>query len=50
MTHTLGKLIKSNAHTDYVCQIYGPREIENEHRRERGERHKNLCALSVLSG
>ncbi len=27
MTHTLGKLIKSNAHTDYVCQIYGPREI-----------------------
>ena len=29
MTHTLGKLIKSNAHTDYVCQIYGPREIKS---------------------
>ena len=28
MTSRLGKLIKSNAHTDYVCQIYGPSEIE----------------------
>lgn len=24
----LGKLVKSNSHTDYVCQIYGPGEIE----------------------
>ena len=24
----LGKLIKSNTHTDYVCQIYGAAEIE----------------------
>jgi len=24
----LGKLIKSNSHTDYICQIYGPDEIE----------------------
>ena len=23
-----GKLIKSNAHTDYVCQIYGPGEVD----------------------
>lgn len=28
MTSRLGKLIKSNAHTDYVCQIYGPGEVE----------------------
>jgi hypothetical protein len=26
---TIGKLVKSNAHTDYVCQIYGPGEIES---------------------
>lgn len=24
----IGKLIKSHAHTDYVCQIYGPHEVE----------------------
>jgi hypothetical protein len=24
---TIGKLIKSNAHTDYVCQIYGQGEV-----------------------
>ena len=24
----IGKLIKSNAHTDYVCQIYSPGEVE----------------------
>ncbi|MBN1250287.1 MAG: hypothetical protein JXC32_21670 [Anaerolineae bacterium] len=23
----IGKLIKSNSHTDYVCQIYGPAEV-----------------------
>jgi hypothetical protein len=24
----IGKLVKSNVHTDYVCQIYGPGEVE----------------------
>jgi hypothetical protein len=24
----IGKLIKSSAHTDYVCQVYGPGEVE----------------------
>jgi len=24
----IGKLIKSNTHTDYICQIYGPNEVE----------------------
>jgi hypothetical protein len=24
----IGKLVKSNTHTDYVCQIYGPAEVE----------------------
>ena len=24
----IGKLIKSDAHTDYVCQVYGPGEVE----------------------
>jgi hypothetical protein len=24
----IGKLIKSNSHTDYICQIHGPGEIE----------------------
>jgi len=24
----IGKLVKSNSHTDYVCQIYGPGEVE----------------------
>ena len=30
----LGKLIKSNSHTDYVCQIYGPGEVETPPARE----------------
>ena len=25
---SVGKIIKSNSHTDYVCQIYGPGEVE----------------------
>ncbi len=25
---TLGKVIKSNSHTDYICQIYGPAEVQ----------------------
>jgi hypothetical protein len=25
----LGKLVKSNAHTDYVCQVYGAGEVES---------------------
>lgn len=25
----LGKIVKSNSHTDYVCQIYGVNEVEN---------------------
>jgi hypothetical protein len=25
---SIGKLVKSNSHTDYVCQVYGPGEIE----------------------
>ena len=24
----IGKLVKSNSHTDYICQIYGPGEVE----------------------
>ncbi len=24
----IGKLVKSNSHTDYICQVYGPREVE----------------------
>ena len=24
----IGKLVKSNFHTDYICQIYGPGEVE----------------------
>ncbi len=28
MAVLLGKIMKSNAHLDYVCQIYGPHEIE----------------------
>jgi hypothetical protein len=24
----IGKLIKSNSHTDYICQVYGPNEVE----------------------
>ena len=24
----IGKLVKSNSHTDYVCQVYGPGEVE----------------------
>jgi hypothetical protein len=25
----IGKLVKSNSHTDYVCQVYGPGEVES---------------------
>ena len=25
---SLGKIVKSNAHTDYVCQVYGTAEVE----------------------
>lgn len=28
MAISIGKLIKSNAHTDYVCQVYGPNEVK----------------------
>ena len=28
MDITIGKIVTSNAHTDYVCQIYGPGEID----------------------
>ena len=24
----IGKIVKSNTHVDYVCQVYGPGEIE----------------------
>lgn len=30
----LGKIIKSNSHTDYVCQVYGPGEVESPPARE----------------
>lgn len=30
----LGKIVKSNSHTDYVCQIYGPGEVEHPPARE----------------
>ena len=30
----LGKIIKSNSHTDYVCQIYGPGEVARPPARE----------------
>jgi hypothetical protein len=30
----LGKLIKSNSHTDYICQIYGPGEVDTPPTRE----------------
>jgi hypothetical protein len=26
---TLGKIVKSNSHTDYVCQVYNPHEVEH---------------------
>jgi hypothetical protein len=25
---SIGKLVKSNSHTDYACQVYGPGEVE----------------------
>jgi len=28
MSNTIGKIVKSNAHTDYVCQIYAPGEFK----------------------
>ena len=27
-TSSIGKLVKSNSHADYICQIYGPGEVE----------------------
>jgi hypothetical protein len=30
----LGKIIKSNSHTDYICQVYGPGEVETLPARE----------------
>ena len=30
----IGKIIKSNSHTDYVCQVYGPGEVETPPTRE----------------
>ena len=30
----IGKVIKSNSHTDYVCQVYGPGEVETPPARE----------------
>jgi len=30
----LGKIIKSNTHTDYICQVYGPGEVETPPARE----------------
>jgi hypothetical protein len=27
MTESIGKIVKSNSHVDYVCQVYGPGEI-----------------------
>src|SRR5205823_13943757 len=26
----IGKIVKSDSHINYVCQIYGPREVEQE--------------------
>lgn len=28
MPPIIGKIVKANAHTDYVCQVYGPGEVE----------------------
>jgi len=25
----IGKIIKSNSHLDYICQVYGPNELES---------------------
>ena len=30
----IGKIIKSNSHADYVCQVYGPGEVETPPARE----------------
>ena len=30
----IGKIIKSNSHTDYICQVYGPGEVETPPARE----------------
>lgn len=27
MTNSIGKIVKSNSHVDYVCQVYGPGEV-----------------------
>lgn len=34
MSMTIGKVIKSNSHVDYVCQVYGPGEVPNMPRPE----------------
>ena len=31
---SIGKIIKSNSHTDYICQVYGPGEVETPPSRE----------------
>ena len=28
MQHSIGKIVKSNTHIDYVCQVYGPGEVD----------------------
>ena len=28
MSTLVGKIVKSNSHTDYICQIYGLSEVE----------------------
>jgi len=30
----IGKVVKSNSHTDYVCQVYGPGEVDHPPTRE----------------
>lgn len=34
MSGSIGKIIKSNSHIDYVCQVYGPGEIAEQPRPE----------------
>jgi len=31
---SIGKIIKSNSHTDYICQVYGPGEVKTPPTRE----------------
>jgi hypothetical protein len=28
MDNLIGKIVKSSAHTDYICQVYGPNEVD----------------------